>query len=202
MTPTRKKVSGFTLIELVMVIVLAGIIAAVVAPMILRGPSTLTVSAVASRIADDIRYARSLALRRSNLDTPAVTNPEFRYRVRFNTAVADCPGPDNYSIVNDADNNGTWGENPNGSGTVESARNPADGSEYFCVRLDTGDFAGITASASFGGSTPGVVDFDTLGVPYDSDGARLASAGTVTVSGAGGTAAVTVAPNTGRVTVQ
>lgn len=193
---------GFTLIELVMVLVLVAILAAVAVPMIFGGKGTLTVAAVAGKIGDDLRYAQGLAMRRSNLDTPATNNLSFRYRVKFNVADANCAGSDQYAIVSDADNNGTWGENPNGSGRVESARNPSDGSEYFCVRLNTGDFAGITASVDFGGSTAGVVAFDALGTPYDSDGVRLAAASTISVTDGTETVTVTVTPNTGKVTVQ
>jgi len=193
---------GFTVIELVMVLVLVTILAAVAAPMIFGGKGTLTVPAVAAKIADDLRYAQGLAMRRSNLETPATNNRLFRYRVRFNVADASCSGADQYTIVNDEDGNGTWGENPNGSGNVESARMPSDGSEYFCVRLNTGDYAGITASADFGGATPGILAFDPLGTPYDSDGTRLAAAKTITVTDGTTSATITVTPNTGKVTVQ
>lgn len=193
---------GFTVIELVMVLVLVGIIAAVVSPMLTGGTSAVTVGAMARKVADDIRYAQSLALVRSNLDTPAVTNPAFLYSIRFNVADASCPGANNYTIVNDADGNGTWGENPNGAGLVESARLSSTGAEYFCVRLDSGDYKGFSVSADFGGSTPGIVSFDNFGIPYDSDGTRLAAAKTITVSSAGESMTVTVTPNTGRVSIQ
>jgi len=193
---------GFTLIELVMVLVLVGIVAVVVAPMLFRGPGPARVGGVASLIAGDMGYARSLAMRRAGLETPATVNPEFRYRIRFNVADPDCPGPSQYTIVNDADGNGTWGENPNSSGVVESARRPADGSPYFCVDLDSGDFAGVTATADFGGGEPGTVEFDPLGVPFDSDGVRLAAEKTVTVTDGTETVSVTLTPNTGRVALQ
>lgn len=193
---------GFTIIELIMTVLLAALLAAVAVPYLFRGQAPITVSAFARKVADDMRYAQSLAMMRSNLDTPQASNPYFIYRIRFNVADANCPGTNQYTIVNDADNNGTWGQNPNGAGVIESGRYPATGSPYFCVQMDSGDFAGQVVSADFGGTAPGVLAFDSLGVPYDSDGAPLTAQKTVTVSKGGETASVTITPNTGLVAVQ
>src|SRR3989304_5708606 len=164
---------GFTLIELIMTILLAAILSAVAAPYLFRGQAPLTVPAFARKVADDIRYAQSLAMLRAGLETPQTTNPYFLYRIRFNVADANCPGASQYAIVSDADNNGAWGERPNGSGQVESGRLPSTGAEYFCVSMESGDYAGFTIAADFGGSIPGALSFDSLGVPLDSDGAGL-----------------------------
>lgn len=193
---------GFTLIELVLVIALAAILAAVAYPMIFGGTSAVTVPVFAKKVQEDIRYAQSLALLRSNLDTPNATNPTFRYRIRINIADASCPGSAQYTIVNDSDNNATWGENPNGGGVVESARNPATGEAFFCVRMDTGDLVGFQISADFGGSVPGIIEFDTMGTPYDSDGVKLAASKTITITKDGVSSTVTITPNTGMVVVQ
>lgn len=193
---------GFTLIELVFVIALAAILAAVAYPMIFGGSSAVTVPVFAKKVQEDVRYAQSLALLRSNLDTPNALNPSFRYRIRFNVADASCPGTSQYTIVNNADNNATWGENPNGGSLVESARNPATGEAFFCVRMDTGDLDGFQISADFGGSVPGILEFDTMGTPYDSDGARLAASKTITITKGGVSSTVTVTPNTGMVVAQ
>lgn len=193
---------GFTLIELIMVIVLISIVAAAVSPFIFRGTNPVSVGAFARKVKDDIRYAQTLALLRSNLDTPDASNPTFSYRIKFNTADANCTGTNQYAIVNDADSNGTWGENPNASGSVESARNPASGADYFCVQLDSGDYNGFTVSADFGGSVPGVLEFDNTGTPYDSDGIKLTAAKTLTVARGSETMTITVTPNTGMVALQ
>lgn len=195
---------GFTLIELLMVIGLLSILSAVAVPYLFSGPAGVSVPAMAKKIKNDIYYAQSLAMRGYNLDTPASANPAFRFRIRFNTADANCAGTNQYAIVSDADNNGAWGENPNSSAVVESGRNPVNGDPYFCVRLDpnTGDYSGFTVSANFGGTAPGVIEFDNMGIPYDSDGARLAATGTVVVSKGGASATVSVTKNTGMVTVQ
>lgn len=194
--------NGFTLIELVMVLVLAGIIAAVASPFLFKGSVAITVPAFAAKVLDDIRYAQNRSMMRSNLDTPEVNNPVFYYRIRFNVADANCTGTNQYTIVNDADNNGTWGENPNSAGVTESAREPSKGADYFCVQMDSGDYAGFTIAADFGGSVPSVLQFDSLGVPYDSDGARIVALKTVTVSKSGESASITITPNTGHAALQ
>jgi prepilin-type N-terminal cleavage/methylation domain-containing protein len=191
---------GFTMIELVMVIVLIAIVAVVAAPMLFRSTSTVGAGAMARKVKDDVRYAQSLAMVRSNLDTPAQSSPTFRYRVRFNVADANCAGAAQYTIVNDEDNNGAWGESPNAGGVVESGRDPATGSTYFCVQL-TGDYSGFTVTANFGGSVPGILEFDTRGIPYDSDGVKLAAAKNITIAKDGESLTLTVTPNTGLVTL-
>jgi prepilin-type N-terminal cleavage/methylation domain-containing protein len=193
---------GFTIIEVIMVIVLISVLGASASLMFYGGTSSLGVSAAARKVADDIRYAQSLAMARTNLDTPNLSNPSFTYRIRFNVADANCSYSSRYTIVSDADNDGTWGERPNGAGVVESARDPATGTDYFCVQFDTGDYAGFALSADFGGSSAGILEFDPYGIPYDNDGARLASAKSVVVSKAGQSATVVVTPNTGMVAVQ
>ena len=193
---------GFTIIELIMTMLLAAILAAVAAPYLFRGQAPLTVPAFARKVADDIRYAQSLAMLRGGLETPQTTNPYFLYRIRFNVADANCPGASQYAIVSDADNNGAWGEFPNGSGQVESGRLPSTGAEYFCVSMESGDYAGFTIAADFGGSIPGALSFDSLGVPLDSDGAALSAVKTVTVSRGGESALITVTPKTGFTAAQ
>lgn len=164
---------GFTLIELVMVIVLIGILAVFVAP---RLPSVTTTNAGAfvDKLRADIRYAQNLAMTRNQ-----------RYRVYFSTAPS--PVPNGYAVVNDANANGTWGE------AGEVALDPA-GSGNLSITLNVGQYAGITFSAvGFAGN---YVEFNSLGVPYDGGGA-LAANKSVTVSPVGMT--VTVAAQTGAV---
>jgi len=63
-----------------------------------------------------------------------------------------------------------------------------------------GEYQGVSiVSADFGG-TPGVT-FDFFGVPRDTSGRELASPGRVLLSYEGMTAAVTIAPGTGRVSL-
>lgn len=193
---------GFTIIELLLTMLLAGILAAAAAPYLFRGEAPMTVQAFAKKVRDDVRYAQSLAMLRSALDTPQTSSPYFIYRIRFNVADPNCPGASQYTIVNDADNNGTWGERPNNAGQVESARMPATGSDYFCVSLENGDYAGFSITADFGGAISGALAFDSFGVPLDSDGAPLAASRTITVSRGGESALITITPKTGFTAVQ
>ncbi|MBI5561489.1 MAG: hypothetical protein HY894_01355 [Deltaproteobacteria bacterium] len=191
------------MIELLMALSLTGILAVAASLVLFGGKAAFTVPALAAKIRDDIRYTQALAMSGTKLGVSSAAAPVFRYRMRFNVADANCPGAGQYTIVNDADYNGAWGENPNASGVVESGRNPSDGAPYFCVKLNTGNYAGLTASASFGATVGDarILEFDNYGVPYNDDG-RMLSAGTVTISGGAQAATVTVAPNTGSVTVQ
>lgn len=191
---------GFTLLELVMVIALIAIVSVSVGVMMFRGTASVDTFAFARKVQDDIRYAQGLAMRGTKLDGPSASNPnpKYRYRIQFNTANANCPGAGQYAIVNDLDNDGLWGETE-----AESARMPSTGAQFFCVSLETGDFKGFTITADFGGtSAPGALEFDNLGIPYDSDGVKLTASKTVTVSKAGESAVITVTPNTGLVTLQ
>ncbi len=77
---------GFTLIELVMVIVLIGILAVVAAPN-LGDMSGMKTGAFVDKLEANVRYAQNLAMSRN-----------IRHRVYFNTAPA--PVPDGYAITN------------------------------------------------------------------------------------------------------
>ncbi len=187
---TRNSESAFSLIELIMVIALVAIVAAVAVPVAFRSSSTISAAAVAKKIQDDIRYAQALAMQGSNLDTPAATNPTFYYRIRFNAADANCPYTTQYTIVNDADNDGTWGESPPASTIIESARNPVSGDTYFCVQLDSGDYAGFSIATTFGNA----IDFDGFGIP--------SASGTITITKGGESAVIGITQNTGRVYLQ
>jgi prepilin-type N-terminal cleavage/methylation domain-containing protein len=163
---------GFTLIELVIVIVLIGIIAAFVAPKLGDVTSTKAGS-FADKLRSDIRYAQNLAM-----------SQNLRYRVYFNTAPSPNPG---YAVVNDANGNGTWGE------VGEVALDPA-GSGNLSITLNAGQYAGITFSAV--GFSGNYIEFNSLGIPFDNAGALTVNKN-VTIS-PGGTI-VTVTAQTGAV---
>ncbi len=162
---------GFTLIELVMVIVLLGIIAVFVAPRMLDVTGTKA-EVFADKLLADIRTARNLAMSEGR-----------RYRVYFNGMGSGAPA-NGYIVVNDADADGNWGE----AGPGEIALDPAGGN--LLVILNAGDYAGITVSTP-PGPPAGIIEFDSLGRPTLGGGTNL------TVSPGGGT--VTVTPQTGAV---
>ena len=163
---------GFTLIELVMILVLLGILAAFAVPR-LGNVTATNAGAFTDKLRADIRYAQNLAMSQNR-----------RYRVYFNAAPAPNPG---YAVVNDADGNGTWG------GAGEVARDHAGGGPL-SVTLNAGQYAGITLSAP--GFAGNYVEFNSLGVPFDSAGALTVSRN-VTVAPGGTT--VTVTAQTGAV---
>ena len=137
---------GFTLIELVMIIVLVGIIAFTVAPRLGDTTSTNS-SAFADKLRADIRYAQNLAMTENQ-----------RYRVYVNTAPS--PAPNGYAVMNDTNGNGTWGE------AGEIAQDPA-GTGSLSVTLNTGKYSGITVSTPAGG----YIEFNSLGSPTVGGGA-------------------------------
>jgi MSHA pilin protein MshC len=79
---------GFTLIELVMVIVLIGILAVIAVPQ-LGDMTGMKAGAFADKLEADIRYAQNLAMTRN-----------IRHRVYFNAAPA--PTPNGYAVTNNA----------------------------------------------------------------------------------------------------
>lgn len=97
---------GFTLIELVMILVLIGIISAVIVPRF-GNVSETKAGALKDKLKADIRYAQNLAMTQNQ-----------RYRVYFNSAPA--PAPDGYAVVSDANADG-WGV----TGANEYALDPA-----------------------------------------------------------------------------
>jgi prepilin-type N-terminal cleavage/methylation domain-containing protein len=135
---------GFTLIELVIVIVLIGIIAVFAAPR-LGNISSTKAAAFADKLRADIRYAQSLAMTRNQ-----------RYRVYFNNT--NPPGPpvpaipaNGYGVVYDTSVAQNWS-------STAYANDPA-GEANLRVDLSTGDYMGITLA-----SAPNPIEFNSLGV--------------------------------------
>ncbi len=126
---------GFTLIELVMVLVLVGILAVFVAPKL--GDITSTnAGAFTDKLRADIRYAQNLAMTRNR-----------RYRVYLNT---NPPSPaSGYAVVYDT-SGGAWT-------SFGYALDPA-GTGSLSVAL-IGQYAGITIAPV------GFIEFNSLGAP-------------------------------------
>jgi prepilin-type N-terminal cleavage/methylation domain-containing protein len=135
---------GFTLIELIMVMVLLGIMAAVVVPR-LGNMTTTNAAAFPAKLRADIRYAQNLAMTRGK-----------RTRVYFNgTGPAPVTAPaQGYSVG--IDNSGTGN-----CSSFTLASDPAGGGNML-VTLNTGMYTGITIPA------PSItcLEYDSLGRPY------------------------------------
>jgi Tfp pilus assembly protein FimT len=167
MTPFRhgKKEAGFTLVELVLIIVILGILAVFAVPR-MADTTAAKAAAAARKLQSDIAYAQELAMTRN-----------VRYRVYVNAAPAPAAG---YAVTDSAGN---------------PAPDPAGGN--LSVTLNSGSYAGITISGGFSGS---FIEFNTLGVPYNSGGAPLGAASTLTVNAnAAPERTVTIQPQTGKV---
>ena len=146
---------GFTLIELVMVIVLIGILAAFAAPKLGNITSSKS-GAFADKLRADIRYAQNLAMSQNK-----------RYRVYFNT---NPPSPTTgYAVVYDT-SGGAWT-------SFGFAQDPA-GSGNLSVPLNAGDYAGITVSTPAGG----YVEFNSLGVPTAAATITITPSGQVVIT--------------------
>jgi MSHA pilin protein MshC len=133
---------GFTIIELVVVIILIGIMAAFVAPRLGNIIGT-NASAFTDKLRADIRYAQNLAMTRNS-----------RTRVYFNgTGIA--PNPDGYAVVIDTS------ALRNCTGFTPAA-DPA-GEVSLSVVLNTGNYAGITVTPA----GMNCLEYDALGRPYN-----------------------------------
>jgi len=164
------KRQGFTLIELIMVIVLIGIIAFFAAPRLGTIPST-NAGAFADKLRADVRYVQDVAMARNR-----------RTRVYFNgTGSAPAAGyaaaQDNSALAN-----------------CSAFTAVADPASYgnLTVTLNTGSFAGITITP-----TMTCLEYDALGRPYNCGGSlgscSSAAAGMSIVVNGNGTAVSTIA---------
>jgi MSHA pilin protein MshC len=144
---------GFTLIELVMVIVLIAIISLFVAPRMTDVTGTKA-SAFRDKLKADIRYAQDLAMTRNR-----------RVRVYFNgTGPAPVTAPVNGYTVG-IDNSGTGD-----CGVFALATDPAGGGNL-SVTLNAGDYVGITVPAP----SMTCLEYDSLGRPYNCGGAACST---------------------------
>jgi MSHA pilin protein MshC len=173
---------GFTLIELVMVLVLIGIVAIVVVPRLPNVAATKA-GALVDKLRADIRYAQNLAMTRNT-----------RSRVRFN-GNGTAP-PSGYTVVTSTTSTCT---------SFIAATDPARGGAL-TVTLGTGDYANISVVPG-----KNCLEYDSLGRPCDCSASgtmlpgsscftSISSALTVTIN-AGSVAAgsITISLQTGAV---
>jgi prepilin-type N-terminal cleavage/methylation domain-containing protein len=83
--------------------------------------------------------------------------------------------------------------------TSAIAKDPHTAGQYIVNYNTQTEYSGIAlVNTNFGD----LISFDSLGRPYNSSGALLASSGTVTLQEGTTTALVTIEPNTGQIKVQ
>jgi prepilin-type N-terminal cleavage/methylation domain-containing protein len=147
---------GFTLIELVAVIVLISIVAVVVGGPVLGYVSEMRSGAAAARLAADLRYAQRIAL-----------------AAGLKTWVAFDAAGDRYTLYREDP------DNP-GSASRIALAHPLDPSTNQ-VQFGDGPFANVTIEAVSINATD-EIEFDHLGVPADENGIALAAYGEITLS--------------------
>ena len=169
----RGSVGGFTLMELLVVVILLSIAAAVVVP---RALDTADIQALAAArtTASDLEYARDLAITTTN-----------RVKATFTPAAAS------YTLTQ-------WNE---ATSSWDPIAQPITKATSYKVTFSTQyGFGRVNLSnASFGGQA--YVTFDETGTPVDNNGVPLANDGAVTISAGSTTYTLTVQAATGIVTV-
>ena len=171
---------GFTIIELVMVIIVVSILAAVAVPQFARHWTGIKLGNATMKIASDIRYAQNRATttqQRSRVSFLSPTTYEVRYCTAYDNTpdVCNCTGAWNYAT------------DPYSRGD-------------FQINLNN-DFSGVTIS----GILNDCIEFDSLGRPYYNANCTTATScnssaqSQVTVQYSGNNKIITVLPQTGMV---
>jgi len=172
--------AGHTLIELMIVFLLLGILSAVAIPAIQNGLSDIRLKTCAERIAEHLRYARTLSM----------TNPEGLNRI-YSMNVSSNP-TNNYRVQ-------SW----NGA-TFADVQDPLDSSRVLNIWFNSvPEFQGITIQSS---SPTTAISFDRRGRPYHNSNAAGNPPGAiwnmVLQNNAGTTRTLSVYPETGIVIVR
>lgn len=181
MTPKRGLSNGFTLVELIIVVLILGIIAMSALPSLKSGLEHSKLSGATSEITVALEYAQLAAM----------TTGET-YRVTIDDA-ADSILVERFEINADIVGGGSeLAEADMESGTFETMASATEpGEDYLIVFADEERFKGIDiASASFGGGN--TVTFNAVGVP--------SNGGTVMLSYGSTQIPVTLDSLSGRVT--
>ncbi len=166
---------GFTIAELVVVIIIAAILAAVAVPQFGRYWAGIKTGNAAMKIASDVRYAQNRA-----------TTTQRRARVTFSSSttynIQSCPIAAPYST------------------STCKCPDPADNqwvsAAGFPVNLNNTEFSGVTITAPAAGSW---LEFDSLGKPYINPCSTTSTGINITLLYSGSTETIIVTQQTGMV---
>lgn len=174
----RVRKDGFTLIEIIIVVVIIGIAALIAVPMF-SGAADMQVRAAANRIAADLDYAKGLAV-----------TYQKAYCVQFNIS------GESYSLQ----------EYNSGTGDFETIDDPLNSNSQYTVNLASNkNFNRVDIyNADFDSDATNAVTFDYLGSPYhgkSTDSANALNSGRITLKAENFSVTVDVEPVTGYVTI-
>ena len=162
---------GFTLIEVMLVVLILGIAAAVVVPMA-SSAGSLQIRAAANMVSADLEYAKSMAISRGQAYSVLFDKTNETYRILDHTGtVITHPVKKGFNYVIDFKNDGRLDR----------------------VNIDTVSFGSSSPNNK--------VTFDYLGSPYDNGGTSLSNPGVVTLRSGGAVRTVRVEPVTGFVSI-
>jgi len=166
---------GFTLIESVLTIIIV-IILGVVVSLGLSSLSTTRLDQAVNKVVGDLRYAQQLA-----------TSTQSRHGMTISSTAQ-------YTIYRDA--------SPNPDVPVTD---PSNLGQTLVVNFDSyrqGQLNGVRFSSAtpFCGGAGGIMEFNSLGAPTDTNGTVLACTSTLTLSYAGNNHTITIQQNTGNLT--
>ena len=148
----RKNQWGVTLIELTILMAVAGILAMIVMPDIITSLQTLRLNNAAQKLAMDIRYARSLAL-----------SHHSTYGIDFDLDNDNAVDGDGYSVFQLV------------SGTQTTITDPHRNGSMIMDYNSMPEYAGVTITSA--GSVQ--IRIDSFGKPYNASGTALSSALTI-----------------------
>lgn len=185
----QRRASGFTLLEVLVVVAIVGILSAYAVPNFMQSMNRASVTAQTSAFASAIRVARTEAIRRGRMVTLCRSdNPEAAAPACAANAGGALGWASGWVIFEDSDPAGTRGTIDAPNETVINVQAPFNGSGGFA---DQGANGNAVISFSPSGMPFGVIGRTLLALPNQENAAESRLARTVTLSATG---RVTITP--------